>query len=695
VLQHRLPADSFCCSVAWDGICVGEALSFCGAPPCDLTCPPGSSDEGEACGDDTNGGCNVPIIGDSNCCVANGGIGCDDPTCTDVVCSVDPFCCSVAWDGICAAEALSFCPELCALGTPGFGSISCGETICGTGWADGSFRDTDWYAFESTGAIEVTFSGQAAFPFVLGIVNTGGIPDCGLATQLNPFVTGGPCGTAEFTTCLGAGTFWFFVAPSVFAGFPCGGGSNDYVVTLSCGGECTPPECGAPGTGDCFVADGTPFCEDADCCNAVCAADPFCCSVAWDSICANEAQIFCVDCDLTCPGGSTDEGENCGEDANGGCNSVPPIFGSIACGETICGTGWADGSTRDTDWFEISFAGTTEVTFTGSAEFPLVIGIVSTGGIPDCGLATQLNPFATANPCQEASFTACLDAGTYWFFVAPGVFAGFPCADNNTYFATLTCGGECVPVGCGSPGTGDCFVADGTPFCEDQACCETVCAIDPFCCSVAWDSICVAEATSFCGVVAPENDNCVDRVAISDGDTEFSTIGATTDGPALPAECDKGFGLAFVNDIWFNYTATCDGTVTVSTCNQASYDSRLAVYTACDGDLIACNDDGPGCSGFTSEMTFSATCGTTYVLRVGGFGGSGSGTLTIGCDGTPCKGGCGACDGDLNNDGTVDGADLGILLGNWAGTGGCADINGSGLVDGADLGILLGNWGDC
>ena len=47
--------------------------------------------------------------------------------------------------------------------------------------------------------------------------------------------------------------------------------------------------------------------------------------------------------------------------------------------------------------------------------------------------------------------------------------------------------------------------------------------------------------------------------------------------------------------------------------------------------------------------------------------------------------------GDLNGDGAVDGADLGILLGQWGGAG-SADLDGSGVVDGADLGILLGNW---
>ena len=51
--------------------------------------------------------------------------------------------------------------------------------------------------------------------------------------------------------------------------------------------------------------------------------------------------------------------------------------------------------------------------------------------------------------------------------------------------------------------------------------------------------------------------------------------------------------------------------------------------------------------------------------------------------------------GDLNNDGRVDGADLGLLLAGWGTCGSpCpADLDANGVVNGADIGILLGNWG--
>lgn len=52
------------------------------------------------------------------------------------------------------------------------------------------------------------------------------------------------------------------------------------------------------------------------------------------------------------------------------------------------------------------------------------------------------------------------------------------------------------------------------------------------------------------------------------------------------------------------------------------------------------------------------------------------------------------CPADLTDDDIVDGADLGILLGNWN-TDEDGDFNNDGVVDGADLGTLLGAWGAC
>ena len=52
------------------------------------------------------------------------------------------------------------------------------------------------------------------------------------------------------------------------------------------------------------------------------------------------------------------------------------------------------------------------------------------------------------------------------------------------------------------------------------------------------------------------------------------------------------------------------------------------------------------------------------------------------------------CPADLNGDGQVNGADLGLVIGGW-GQPGPADLNGDGTVDGADLGMVIGTWGPC
>ena len=62
---------------------------------------------------------------------------------------------------------------------------------------------------------------------------------------------------------------------------------------------------------------------------------------------------------------------------------------------------------------------------------------------------------------------------------------------------------------------------------------------------------------------------------------------------------------------------------------------------------------------------------------------------TLGCGG-------GACEGDFNDDGIVNGADFGSILAAWGPCSGCPeDLNGDGEVSGADVGLLLSLWGPC
>ena len=188
----------------------------------------------------------------------------------------------------------------------------------------------------------------------------------------------------------------------------------------------------------------------------------------------------------------------------------------------------------------------------------------------------------------------------------------------------------------------------------------------------------------------PENDLCSDAIVVTNGGTAFTTVDATESGVDLPLSCSDSGGPGVFADVWFEWTAPCTGFATVATCN-AAFDSRIAVYAgACPTPAtgpVFCADD---VCGDDASVTFLTLAGQSYRFQVGSSldGDEGAGVLLVACE--PIGGG--GCVEDLNDDGGVDGADLGLLLAAW-GTDG-ADINDDGTTNGADLGLLLAKWGD-
>jgi hypothetical protein len=80
-------------------------------------------------------------------------------------------------------------------------------------------------------------------------------------------------------------------------------GSN----TLCCQPFACEPDCGDPTLQDCSdPSEGTPFCNEEECCEFVCEFDPGCCDLevegsrGWDIICATYAVQFCGDTPLPC-----------------------------------------------------------------------------------------------------------------------------------------------------------------------------------------------------------------------------------------------------------------------------------------------------------------------------------------------------------------------------------------------------------
>jgi hypothetical protein len=139
------------------------------------------------------------------------------------------------------------------------------------------------------------------------------------------------------------------------------------------------------------------------------------------------------------------------------------------------------------------------------------------------------------------------------------------------------------------------------------------------------------------------------------------------------------------------------GTLLVHTCNAESFDTDLALLVgdkcqdltqlACSGDA----DSAPQCQEYYSLIEIELDPGL-YYIRVGGYL-EAIGVGMLSCSFTP---GAPPCPSDLNHDGIVNGADIGLLIAAWGACGGCpADLNGDGIVNGADVGQFLSGWGPC
>lgn len=177
--------------------------------------------------------------------------------------------------------------------------------------------------------------------------------------------------------------------------------------------------------------------------------------IAWLDTWSSTSFDFTIEvnelCVVECPPEAIVDPEPCPGDEyvdtyNGGCNSDPAVFTQVNCGDVICGTASTysfDGSNRrDTDWFELVLDGPKVVTFTLTAEFPALGGLLEqvVPGEPGCGnLTGYIAPNVSINPCEDGVIEMALPPGTYYFFVSPSVFTGYPCGTQNNYVASFEC----------------------------------------------------------------------------------------------------------------------------------------------------------------------------------------------------------------------------------------------------------------
>ncbi|MBL8857448.1 MAG: hypothetical protein JNL28_02950 [Planctomycetes bacterium] len=126
--------------------------------------------------------------------------------------------------------------------------------------------------------------------------------------------------------------------------------------------------------------------------------------------------------------------------------------------------------------------------------------------------------------------------------------------------------------------------------------------------------------------IAPSNDLCANALSVGTGTTTGSSSFASASGTS---SCD-----ATGADVWFSYTNASASLqlLSVDSCGT-SYDSALAIFSACGGTELACNDD---CGGTPCGATASCISGLslspsqTVLIRLSDKGlGGGAYTLNV------------------------------------------------------------------
>ena len=416
-------SDAFCCGVTWDAACVAAAETFCSINP--------------ACKKSTG-----------SCVKPHPKPGCDDPACCDAVCSFNPECCTLGWDEFCVAQVAVRCGG-CGDAfagecfkpheSPYCNDLECCNLVCAV---DSYCCEKQW---DDTCASQAIVLCGKLEP----VCNSDGARSCFVASFLK--------GCAEGSCCQLVCTLYDPYCCAVQWDAICVNQAINF-AELGIGG-CILPAGAANGRGDCLTAHAQKGCSDVDCSAAVCSIDPDCCRIVWDADCAQLAPYVCID-----PGGCPGTGSSFLRHASPG--SIDPACCNAVCFymPECCTNEWDQACVTmanqrclpDSDWI---------LPCTGSC-----IEIHENPGCKDTSCASAVC-FSDALCCTVTWDQTCVS-------LARGLCCGLP--------------------GCGNACNSSCILPHDTPYCDDPFCCAAVCAQDPPCCSVRWDSFCVSFALERC-----------------------------------------------------------------------------------------------------------------------------------------------------------------------------------------------------
>ncbi len=475
--------DPFCCSEAWDGLCVTIAQARCPSPV--AYCGSGNS---------------------RSCWIPNFTPGCSDSTCCRSICTnIDPYCCEARWDAVCAREAGYLCtPQgfvvtigregcLTPHASAGCANADCSRAVCSV---DPACCTTAWDArcVDIASAVCVAPDACPSTGDCFALHSGPGCQDpacCNAVCAIDPSCCNGAwdaaCVSTARTACkVPPGSDWpcpcLGECTETHDNPGCSDGSCCAIVCnldpscctqtwdSNCAGFareycCGPVGCGSGCNGDCLVVHDTPYCNDPYCCDSVCRADPLCCAENWDSMCVATAYERCASA--------------CGLDDAGNCwaeHELPGCKDGRCCGR-ICTT---DPACCTVTW-----------------DANCVTAANATVNAPYCKIPKN-GDFNAGEPCTPHDNPATTNK---------------PCGDavclQDTYCCQVEWDASCVDIAvtidacnctydCGDACAGSCCRAHANANCDNADCCKVVCAQDNYCCTVEWDAVCASMARTSC-----------------------------------------------------------------------------------------------------------------------------------------------------------------------------------------------------
>ena len=374
--------------------------------------------------------------------------GCNNPDCCGLVCTIEPSCCDIAWDDVCVALAQKFCsscgavPESCFVAHP---TPSCNNgVICQAVCEVPGLEYCCTVSWDQGCVLEaIKLTDTCGEPATGSCLAEHENPNCNDTTCCERVCTIDPncCETAWDSTCVDwANRFCF--------------------------------SCGNPRAGSCCHQNETPYCNDRVCCETVCAIDQFCCEVRWDTVCGQAATEVCGPCERVC--GYTDPANP----AARACRTahVQPGCSDAVCCDSVC---YIDSFCCSVSW-----------------DFTCVEAARAT-----CALNPDPAVNAVCNAANGSCFVPHKDPGCSDASCCATVCASDPlCCDATAGQWDETCASRAAILcnGCGDVTAGSCFYPHGTPSCLDRDCCNSVCDVDPTCCTSQWDIFCVLNAGTLC-----------------------------------------------------------------------------------------------------------------------------------------------------------------------------------------------------